>query len=531
MDVFEKFGIKIPNAVAIDGFTKTETDDEEIFGFLSKYGSISKTRVIDEPDSAFNQKLIVEFSSGVAIAALRDILPYTFVGEDKTTTCKISELSTLCAAHVEKTMTNTYLQELQTVAKRTGKNYAEVLRDVMSLLGHSVAELGSQHPEDEVEMSPAASSTGVPPFGAGPDLHESPLRSLPEPRAQFPSHVPDLNLSGTDVPGVQRYVVEHIVKNEDTQRLRVFSGRLPRPQNEADFETWRSCVELMMNDPAVSDLQRTRRISGSLLPPAADMVKHLNPQTSPAVYIHILESAYGTVQDGEELYAKFMDTFQNTGEKPSAYLQRLQVSLTAAVKRGGVPPSEVDKRLLNQFCRGCWDNTLITELQLKQRKPNPPPFSDLLLLLRIEEDREASKMQRMRQYLGPAKVKTHVQYAYSENEEKPDTTTIQQLAKQIADIQRQLASLTAAQSSSKPKGPKATSSSHSGEGQWVGKPQRNPPSAPKPGYCFRCGEDGHIKPQCSNPPNSALVAAKKKLFNEKHSKWTESRSSQHQSLN
>lgn len=56
-------------------------------------------------------------------------------------------------------------------------------------------------------------------------------------------------------------------------------------------------------------------------------------------------------------------------------------------------------------------------------------------------------MQRMRQYLGPAKVKTHVQYAYSEHEEKPETTTIQQLAKQLADIQKQLASLTAAQPS------------------------------------------------------------------------------------
>lgn len=273
MDVFEKFGIKIPNAVAIDGFTKTETD-EEIFGFLSKYGPISKTHVIDEPDSAFNQKLIVEFSSGFAIAALCDMLPYTYFSEDKTTTYKISEPSTLCAAQVEKTMTNTYLRELQTVAKCIGKNYAEVLRDVMSLLGHSVAELGSQYPEDEVEMSSATSSTGVPPFAAGPDSQEPPRRTLPEPRAQFPSHVPDLNLPGTDLPGVQGYVVEHIIKNEDTQRLRVFFGRLPRPQNEGDFETWRSCVELMMNDSVVSDLQRTRRVSGSLLPPAADMVKH-----------------------------------------------------------------------------------------------------------------------------------------------------------------------------------------------------------------------------------------------------------------
>ncbi len=60
-----------------------------------------------------------------------------------------------------------------------------------------------------------------------------------------------------------------------------------------------------------------------------------------------------------------MDTFQGAGEKPSAYLQRLQVALTLAVKMGGVPASETNRHLLNQFCRGCWDNNLISDLQLK----------------------------------------------------------------------------------------------------------------------------------------------------------------------
>lgn len=143
-------------------------------------------------------------------------------------------------------------------------------------------------------------------------------------------------------PEVQRYVVEHIVKNDDSaanmsmQRLRAFSGRSPRPQNESDYDTWRSGVELLLNDPAMSDLQRSRKIFDSLLPPAADMVKHLRPDTSPTVYLQTLDSAYGTVQDGDELFAKFMDTFQDAGEKPSNYLQRLQVLLNQAVKRGGV---------------------------------------------------------------------------------------------------------------------------------------------------------------------------------------------------
>ncbi|KAK7881963.1 hypothetical protein WMY93_028137 [Mugilogobius chulae] len=393
------------------------------------------------------------------------MLPYRFVSEDKSLTYEISELSTVCATQVEQVTTNTYLRELENVAKLTGKDYAEVLKDVMSLLGHSVAELGSKLTEDAGEaMLDTSPSTGAPPVVTPPAPEQS--KALPDRSAQSRPTLPptpDLN-----PPEIQRYVVEHIVKNEDSamlhfsaQRLRAFSGRLPRPQNENDYETWRSTVDLMLNDPSISDLQRSRRIFESLLPPAADLVKHLTLETPAAVYIHTLDSAYGTVQDGDELYAKFMDTFQNAGEKPSSYLQRLQAALTVAVKRGGVPPAEVDKRLLNQFCRGCWDNTLISELQLKQRKSTPPSFSDLLLLLRTEEDREAAKLLRMKQHLGPAKVKSQAQYAYSQPEEKSQTATLEQLTRQLADIQRQLTALTAAQSSSKSAAAKPTSSRHS----------------------------------------------------------------------
>lgn len=91
-------------------------------------------------------------------------------------------------------------------------------------------------------------------------------------------------------PEVQRYVVEHIVKSEDnphvlsSQRLRVFSGKVPTPPQEADYDSWRSRVDLLI-DPALSDLQRSRKLLEGLLPPAADMVKHLSLDTLPAVYL------------------------------------------------------------------------------------------------------------------------------------------------------------------------------------------------------------------------------------------------------
>ena len=206
--------------------------------------------------------------------------------------------------------------------------------------------------------------------------------------------------------------------------------------------------------------------------------------------------------------------FQDAGEKPSAFLQRLQVALNLAVKRGGVNVTDINRHLLNQFCRGCWDNSLISDLQLKQKKVDPPSFAELLLLLRTEEDREAAKTLRMKQHLGAKQrvsAQAHSQVAYGGEEQSlcaALTTLTQQLTKQMAEIQHQLASLTA-------NSPHSCSSKSYRPALERSAGERTP-SQPKPGYCFRCGEDGHIKPQCDNEPNPALVAEKRRKFNAKN---------------
>lgn len=525
MDVFLKHGIKLPNAVLVEGIT--ELGGNEVIEFLDQYGLISRTETISEKESEFNGMLVVEFASGAALDVLRPTLPYTFVSAKKTYTCCILELSTVCTEHFAKAKTTSYLSDLQNLAKLTGVDYKEVLKTTMTQIGLSVPEL---HSAIHVKELPITESTAPPEPSVKKSIQSSSatdaVRSAPEPHNDpSDSMRPEFRQSTSSIdvnpPEVQRYVVEHIVKNEENavyhQRLRVFSGRLPRPAHEADYDTWRSGVELLLKDPSVSDLHRSRRIVESLLPPAADMVKQLSSSTLPAVYLSTLDSAYATVQDGDELFAKFMDTFQDSGEKPSAYLQRLQVVLNSAMKRGGVIESEVNRHLLNQFCRGCWDNSLIAELQLKQKKTYPPTFSELLLLLRTEEDREAAKAFRMKQHLGSTrqKVTAHAQFARADPEDGRAVTSLinitQQLAQQLADVQRQLAMLTASQSKTSPI---SKTSSHSklharATNQQSHRPTNTPP---KPGYCFRCGEDGHIRPQCENEPNPTLVARKKKQF-------------------
>lgn len=141
----------------------------------------------------------------------------------------------------------------------------------------------------------------------------------------------------------------------------------------------------------MSDIQRTRKILDSLLPPATDVIQTVSPQASPSEYLRLLDSVYGSVADGDELLAKFMGTMQNNDEKPSHYLNRLQVTLSAVIRRDGLPESERNRFLLKQFCRGCWENGLITALQLEQRTTKPPSFADLVLLF---EQKKTNKWQK-----------------------------------------------------------------------------------------------------------------------------------------
>ncbi len=174
-------------------------------------------------------------------------------------------------------------------------------------------------------------------------------------------------------------------------RFRAFSGKIPRPSTEVDYDAWRGSVELILQDPSLSDLHRSRKILDSVLPPASEIVRHLGATAPPNAYLDILDSAFDAVEDGDDLFARFLNTLQNAGEKPSVYRQRLQAALLKAIKRGAISSAEADKQLLKQFCRGCLNDALISTLQLKCKRGSPPSFSELLLQLRSEENRHSAK--------------------------------------------------------------------------------------------------------------------------------------------
>lgn len=557
MEIIEAEGIIIPNSVIISGLTDTESD-EELFDALKRYGSFAKTVRIDDKESEFYQNVIIEYNSNQALQTLEQKLPYTHqLSSEPSVKYHVRALASVFTQQLGSSITKSYLDRLREIAKLSGNNFESILSEMLS-------QVSADLPPEPAVSGSTGENTCEKPYWASPDGNFDPIRNPPSQIDDVPSQPTPINLIEPTLrtsskilnpPEVQRLVVEHVVRSSEVvaqgqiqPRLRVFSGKCPRPGNEVDYDIWRSSVEFILKDPSLSDLHASRRILDSLLPPAADVIKHLNPESPPSAYLQLLDSAFGAVEDGDELLAKFMNTLQDAGERPSTYLYRLQSALSATVKRDGIVPAEADRHLLKQFCRGCWDNDLIAELRLEQKRNNPPSFAQLLLMLRTEEDRHTAKATRMKQHLGSSKQRAfmHSQKAWIsaelEQDEAPSVSPLEtetrKLKKQIVKLQSQLANLAV-----RPKHPKRAPSQEvvkrpappdqrkSGAAASVVPVNKKPTDRPRPWYCFTCGEDGHIASTCSSEPNPELVATKRRLLREKQLQWESQNSSTSSDLN
>uniref|UniRef100_A0A3P9H8L1 CCHC-type domain-containing protein n=1 Tax=Oryzias latipes TaxID=8090 RepID=A0A3P9H8L1_ORYLA len=152
------------------------------------------------------------------------------------------------------------------------------------------------------------------------------------------------------------------------------------------------------------------------------------------------------------------------------------------------------------------------KLQLEQQKTNPPSFSDLLLQLRTEEDRQLAKESLMKQHIGAAKQKATIQShsACSCGHSPPPNRELKEMKEQLQRLQKQMSQLLtrnlAAESKSTTQHLKPS-------------PPRRSSTKPKPWYCFNCGEDGHVSSTCTNRADPILVQQKKTLLRQKQAAW------------
>ncbi|KAK0155509.1 hypothetical protein N1851_002099 [Merluccius polli] len=285
--------------------------------------------------------------------------------------------------------------------------------------------------------------------------------------------------------------------------------------------------------PRLTSLRTSvRKILESLLNPATDIVKPLGISSPPSAYVTQLESAFGVVEDGEELFAA-VSARPCHGEKPSAYLNRLHTLLTKTISRGGASVRNSNEHF-RQFCRGCWDQSIIIGLQLGPKKSNPPSFCEFLLMLRAEEDRRSAKLDRMKKHLGASKAIAQAHHIFDipsyesgpapsptpkETEvsrlEKKVNELTEQLECKIAELTKQVEKLSQSQ--------KESESTKRKECFAISENSRRPfrvPGMPRAWFCFKCGQDNHIAAHCSNEPNQTLVRSKNAELREARDKFS-----------
>uniref|UniRef100_A0A3B5ABC5 Paraneoplastic antigen Ma-like C-terminal domain-containing protein n=1 Tax=Stegastes partitus TaxID=144197 RepID=A0A3B5ABC5_9TELE len=398
-DVESEHGINAKRSILALGITDNDTN-EAISKALEAYGTVVKIARLGQ------DRAIIEFRSEDAVERIKPDFPC----EIPTT---MDPALRWCFDSIDKIIISTSLPPSTVGAD---PNEAASVNTLPSELS------GSDSWETESEGSEISSSSKAPqkrpqPVPVTPQPNSTPPDKVTRPKKRTQSVAPaTLNANLLNPPDVQRIIVEHVIKSEappsqssGSKRLRSFSGRVPKPPGEVDFETWCLHVELMFQDGLPADMQR-RIILESLLSPASDIVKQLGSHSSPLEYVRFLQSAYGLVDDGEEIFAKFLSTHQDAGEKSSEYLQRLQALLSTAVRRGGVSEANANKQLYKQFIRGCWDQTLLLTLQQTIKGESAPDFSELLLQLRTEEERRSVKIDRMQRHFGSSKTKPVLQF-------------------------------------------------------------------------------------------------------------------------
>lgn len=603
MEIVSRENIKVQKSVIVSGITLSDLD-QELEACLQKYGSIKRNFIIDNPESEFHHSAIMEFGCESAMSNLEPSLPMEIqCTQDANVVFHVRSLGSVYASAVGSSATEGYLESLQAIAQASGKSLQDVLQSELQKI--SVLKLPADEP------SRPGTPAEVIPEPENPAKEAKPVKSpyqLRSPNTSVSDTMSwNLPTSALNPPGIQRVVMEHVVKTSDAVsasnafHLKAFSGRSPRPGTEPDFDTWRASVDFLLNDASLSDLHKTRRILDSLLPPASDVVRHVGPGALPAQCLELLESVYGSVEDGDELLVKFISALQNQGEKPSTYLHRLHVMLSATIRRGGVTEAERNRCLLKQFCRGCWDNGLIADLQLDGKKMLPPSFAELVVLIRTAEDKQSLKEERMRKHLGlnkhvsaPVKFRTttHQQSVYStdmpvepkdevqqqpsqkQKSSKPkndgDKSEVDALKKEVAKLQAQISMMKIdpvgkektrydeselyelkqqvaelrthlvprAQEMYLEK-PPASMNVHvkqrprmmEQEMHESSRPTWSSPNRPRPGYCFRCGEDGHLAVNCENDPNPRRVEEKRRELRDRQAAWDLKNPSNFQYLN
>lgn len=188
-------------------------------------------------------------------------------------------------------------------------------------------------------------------------------------------------------------VIQPLVESVWYKKLTLFSGRdIPGPGEET-FDAWLEHSKEVIEEWPVSDMEKRRRLMESLRGPAADVIRILktnNPAITTEECLKALEQVFGSVETSRATQVRFLNTYQNPGEKLSSYVLRLEPLLQKVVEKGAIDKDNVNQARLEQVIAGANHSGAIRrQLWLTRAGNRPAPnLYQLLVQIREEEAKE-----------------------------------------------------------------------------------------------------------------------------------------------
>uniref|UniRef100_A0A8C5QHI3 CCHC-type domain-containing protein n=1 Tax=Leptobrachium leishanense TaxID=445787 RepID=A0A8C5QHI3_9ANUR len=189
--------------------------------------------------------------------------------------------------------------------------------------------------------------------------------------------------------GIESWTVSFIGLVRGLQAaLRFYSGKVPVPAGEEDFETWIDQAVQAMEEWEVADTVKRQRLIERLRAPASDVIRNLKrdkPGCTAAEYLEALQEIFGGVEDCDELIHKFSHTYQKEGEELSTYVWRLDEIIHQVILKGGMEPSHASKALMDQIFKGALPlDPIMLKFQIRYQSKRLT-YSKLVKAIREEE--------------------------------------------------------------------------------------------------------------------------------------------------
>ena len=282
------------------------------------------------------------------------------------------------------------------------------------------------------------------------------------------------------------------------RRLRLFSGKIPVPNGEVEYSTWRLHAKQML-ESSKNENEKKKCILDSLCRPALELVSGLDSARADEIFAE-LERLFGAVHDTHAIMAKLHDTLQVAKETPSSFLQRLHLVVREAVECKAILPTQLMTTTVRQFNFGLLDETLAQRLKLDELEVVPPAFSVLMQQVRREEARQAERLARRSKVVKVNQthcVDDNTDVKQSKNNSKVSSVTnddkmdeVRILQQQVSDQQKQIKSLESRLKSGS--GSKSTGDTGKKQSKFRG-------------FCYNCGKDNHKNQDCVAPANPEYV--------------------------